>query len=301
MGRHLRRLRRPLRRELAGRHRGPDELSPGGGPVPRTSRRPTVALVTGAREVEAARWRFLRGGASAVGDGAVRAVVLASWERSRAHAVDTERLEASFVGHGGTPATPLEARRRRARRGARRQPGVRRVAAARRRRRPRPRPARRRPRALGPARRRAPRARLPPRRGGGGHDGGDPRAARGDGAGRRGSRALPPAAQLPGRRGRARRAGPAGPRRWSSSATPPTAPPTTCRGHGRSRGASTTRAPAGGGPGCSRCTTPSTRRARTARRGRWPPTATSCSSAAASGAWRPRTSSPSATARSPRW
>ena len=65
--------------------------------------------MTGAREVEAARWRFLRGGASAVGDGAVRAVVLASWERSRAHAVDTERLGASFVGHGGPPATPLEA------------------------------------------------------------------------------------------------------------------------------------------------------------------------------------------------
>ncbi len=64
--------------------------------------------MTGAREVEAARWRFLRGGASAVGDGAVRAVVLASWERSRAHAVDTERLGASFVGHGGPSATPLE-------------------------------------------------------------------------------------------------------------------------------------------------------------------------------------------------
>ena len=65
--------------------------------------------MTGAREVEAARWRFVRGGASAVGDGAVRAVVLASWERSRAHAVDTERLGASFVGHGGSPAAPLEA------------------------------------------------------------------------------------------------------------------------------------------------------------------------------------------------
>ena len=31
--------------------------------------------MTGAREVEAARWRFLRGGASAVGDGAVGPVV----------------------------------------------------------------------------------------------------------------------------------------------------------------------------------------------------------------------------------
>ncbi|MEJ2890164.1 helix-turn-helix domain-containing protein [Actinomycetospora aeridis] len=57
-----------------------------------------------AREVDAARRRFLRHGRDDLPAGVVRPAVLASWERARAAGVDTGRLAAPFVGPGAPSA-----------------------------------------------------------------------------------------------------------------------------------------------------------------------------------------------------
>ena len=62
----------------------------------------------GTVEIEAARRSFLTPGWSAVAVGVVRPVVLASWERSRHHGVDPDRIAAPFVGHPG-PGHPRAA------------------------------------------------------------------------------------------------------------------------------------------------------------------------------------------------
>jgi sigma-54 dependent transcriptional regulator, acetoin dehydrogenase operon transcriptional activator AcoR len=60
--------------------------------------------VARAVDLDAARRSFLAGGPGAVTRDAVRAEVLASWERSRGHGVDPERICARFVGHDqGSP------------------------------------------------------------------------------------------------------------------------------------------------------------------------------------------------------
>lgn len=50
-------------------------------------------------DLDAARRAFLADGPGAVSRDAVRAEVLASWQRSRGHGVDPERIGARFVGH----------------------------------------------------------------------------------------------------------------------------------------------------------------------------------------------------------
>lgn len=54
--------------------------------------------------IEAARRSFLASGHCLAADSGVRAEVLASWQRSRRHGVDPDRLTARFVGHPASPS-----------------------------------------------------------------------------------------------------------------------------------------------------------------------------------------------------
>jgi transcriptional regulator of acetoin/glycerol metabolism len=57
-----------------------------------------------ALDIEAARRTFLADGAGLVPGNVVRAEVLASWERSRRHRVDPDKITARFAGHDhGSP------------------------------------------------------------------------------------------------------------------------------------------------------------------------------------------------------
>ena len=50
-------------------------------------------------DIEAARRSFLASGHCIPPAGGVRAEVLASWQRSRRHDVDADRMTARFLGH----------------------------------------------------------------------------------------------------------------------------------------------------------------------------------------------------------
>lgn len=54
--------------------------------------------------IEAARRSFLAFGHCLPGENGVRTEVLASWQRSRRHDVDPDRITARFVGHPASPS-----------------------------------------------------------------------------------------------------------------------------------------------------------------------------------------------------
>src|SRR5580704_13240906 len=64
----------------------------------------SVARVAGVVAIEAARRSFLASGHCLAAEGGVRAEVLASWQRSRRHGVDPDRVTARFAGHPPTPS-----------------------------------------------------------------------------------------------------------------------------------------------------------------------------------------------------